>query len=130
MDTGKCLVTAEAGLEGAEAVVCAAGVCADVLAAPTYLPVPGSSLPLGGHQLQGSAGHWPAAEQEFVPLTPGWRRAGVNARSRRDRTVFWALLIAPGSPDLSASGVQQEGEMAGELENALPQEHLWYQPRR
>lgn len=48
---------------------------------PTYLPVPGTLLPLAGHQLQGIAGHWLAAGQECVLLIPGWRRARVNAEA-------------------------------------------------
>lgn len=55
---------------------------------PTYLPVPGSLLPLAGHQLQGIAGRWLAAGPGCVLLIPGWSRVRVNARGRRVRILF------------------------------------------
>lgn len=53
---------------GAEKVV---GSWDDHSPRATYFPEPGSAMPLGGPQLQGSAGHSPAAGLALDPLTPG-----------------------------------------------------------
>ena len=70
----------------------------------TYFPEPGSAMPLGGSQLQGSAGHSPAAGLALDPLTPGDSRGKpVSPRGQFNRAALPGL------------GWMQSAELVGAL---------------